>query len=95
MFLEERTGQTELFPNPSVLPIVAESVAEYKIPRRTAAEDLSFHGGRMTWMRDFHRLNNIPLPKGFSRLTSEQSFGRYRGMLETYGIVEHTDIIKR
>jgi hypothetical protein len=93
MILEDRLdGQLELFPEEVV---TIEEVKTYKIPRRTSGEDLSFKGGQVSWIRDFCRMNDLPLPKGLTSKNTGQVRGLYRGMLNTYGIVEYRDIIKR
>lgn len=94
MILEDRVdGQLELFPEEVQTSV---EVRNYKIPRRTAAEDLSFKGGKVAWIKDFCRMNpDVALPKGLAKLDSRQVSGLYKGMLKTYDIVEYRDIIKR
>ena len=47
------------------------------------------------WIRRFHILNNLDLPKGFSKKNKKQLLGMYHGMLKHYGIDEKIDILKR
>ena len=94
--LEEKVEQLDLFLEPR--EEVQEEEAEkprYKIPGRTAGEELSYHGGRMAWLKEFFDANGISKPKGFHGFSSRQSYGLYKGVLNTYGIDENEDIIRR
>ena len=56
-----------------------------KIPRRTENPSATY-GMLYSWIRDFCRQNNKPLPKGFYKKNKQQLWGMYRGMLVHYGI---------
>ena len=64
-----------------------------KIPRRTENPSATY-GMLDSWIRDFCRQNNKPLPKGFHNRNKQQLMGMYHGMLEHYGI-KQSDIVPR
>lgn len=58
---------------------------QYRIPRAT--ENPAVHRGMLRrWIRNFHQLNGMPLPRGFYQRTKPQLRGMYYGMLKHYEI---------
>lgn len=59
----------------------------YRIPRRTENPAETAMGVR-SWIGEFHKLNGMDLPTGFSKRNGRQLRGMYYGMLEMYKIDE-------
>src|SRR3989338_10262952 len=65
------------------LPAERAQQGAYRIPRRTESPAATAMGAR-SWIRDFHWLNRMPLPKGFHQRDKSRLVGMYYGMLNTY-----------
>ena len=58
---------------------------QYRIPRAT--ENPAVHRGMLRrWIKNFHEMNGMKLPKGFYERDKRQLRGMYYGMLEEYDI---------
>ncbi|MEK6969623.1 MAG: hypothetical protein AABW48_04300 [Nanoarchaeota archaeon] len=58
-------------------------IGEYIVPRRTENPANTF-GMLRNWIIEFHRSNDMKLPKYFYRRNKRQLRGMYYGMLRTY-----------
>ncbi len=71
----------------------SQQIRNYSIPRRTA--NPSNHVGLLrSWIKDFHEMNGMTLPTGFSKRNKGQLRGMYFGMLDTYHI-KPSDILPK
>ena len=58
---------------------------QYRIPRAT--ENPAVHRSMLRrWIKNFHEMNGMKLPKGFYERDKRQLRGMYYGMLEEYDI---------
>ncbi len=57
----------------------------YNIPRMTE-HPLVTAGMTDTWIRRFHKMNDMSLPKGYASRSSQAKRGMLKGMMKQYGI---------
>jgi hypothetical protein len=63
-----------------------EELREYRIPGRTNFEFMETKAGVDRWIRDFHEMNGMILPPGYSKLDKGQRIGMMCGMRDAYRI---------
>ena len=71
--------------------IVRSEEKRYIIPRRTEDPSVTY-GMLKSWIREFHRANEMKLPTGFQKRDKRQLLGMYYGMLRQYEITP-SDIV--
>ena len=89
--LEDKLSTEKIFGMSSCIPLVSnkdyqrDHERKYRIPGMTEDPIVSY-GMLQRWIRDFHELNNMNLPRGFYKKNKRQLIGMFNGMLDNYGI---------
>ncbi len=67
---------------------------EYAVPGRTESPRVD-RGMLVSWIREFHKINKIKLPKRFFRKDYKELLEVYQGVLKKYGITEERILPQR